>query len=160
VTKLVGASVWEEELYEHLTAHESNEQETLEEYRQAAAASGSAAFLYLANLIVEDEKRHHRIFEDLASALRTDAELRSEQPAIPRLDNWGTNPAHVVELTERLMEREREDAKSFHRLDRELKDVRDTTLWGLLMKMMEMDTAKHLEILEFVQKHARKAAGR
>ena len=58
------------------------------------------------------------------------------------------------------MDREREDAKDFDRLEREFKDVRDTTLWGLLIKMMEMDTAKHLEILEFVRKHARKAAGR
>jgi hypothetical protein len=159
VSKLVGASVWEEELYEHLTSHEINERETLEEYQQAAVASGSAAFLYLASLIVEDEKRHHRIFEDLASALRTDAELRSEQPAIPRLDNWGPNPAHVVELSERLIAREREDAKDFDRLEHQLKDVRDTTLWGLLIKMMEMDTTKHVEILEFVRKHARKAAG-
>jgi hypothetical protein len=160
VNKLVGASVWEEGLYEHLTAHESNERGTLEEYQEAAAASGSAAFLYLASLIAEDEKRHHRIFDDLASALRTDAELRSEQPAVPRLDNWGPDPAHVVELTERLMEREREDAKDLDRLNRELKDVRNTTLWGLLIKMMEMDTEKHLEILEFVRKHAHKAAGR
>jgi hypothetical protein len=158
VTKLVGASVWEEELYEHLTSHESNEREILEEYQQAAATSGSAAFQYLASLIVEDEIRHHRIFEQLASALRTDAELSSEQPAIPRLDHWGPDPAHVVELSERLIERERTDAKSLHRLGREMKDVRDTTMWGLLIKLMEMDTEKHVEILEFVRKHARKAA--
>jgi hypothetical protein len=155
VTKLVGASVWEEELYEHLTSHVRNERELLVEYQQAAAASGSAAFQYLASLIVEDEVRHHRIFEELASALRTDAELRPEQPAIPRLDQWGPDPAHVVELTERLMEHERADAKELDRLSRELKDVRDTTMWGLLVKLMEMDTEKHLEILEFVRRHAR-----
>jgi hypothetical protein len=157
-SKLVGASVWEEQLYEHLTSHESSEREILVEYQQAAADSGSAAFQYLASLIVEDEIRHHRIFEELASALRTDAELRPEQPAIPRLDHWGPDPAHVVELTERLMERERQDAKAFDRLGRELKDVRDTTMWGLLIKLMEMDTAKHIEILEFVRRHARKSS--
>jgi hypothetical protein len=158
VSKLVGASVWEEELHEHLTSHVSNEREILLEYQEAAAASGSAAFQYLASLIVEDEIRHHRIFEDLASALRTDAELRPEQPAIPRLDHWGPDPGHVVELTERLMEREREDAKALGRLGREMKDVRDTTMWGLLVKLMEMDTDKHLEILEFVRRHARKSS--
>jgi hypothetical protein len=47
------------------------------------------AFQYLASLIIGDEIRHHRMFKELASALRTDAEFRPEPPAIPRLDHWG-----------------------------------------------------------------------
>jgi hypothetical protein len=156
VSKLVGASPWEDELYAHLTSHVSNERELLVEYQQAAAASGSAAFQYLASLIVEDEVRHHRIFEELADTLRTDAELRSEPPPIPRLDQWGPDPRHVVELSERLMEHERADAKELDRLTRELKDVRETTMWGLLVKLMQMDTAKHIEILDYVRRHAGK----
>jgi hypothetical protein len=158
VTKLVGASVWEEELYDHLTSHVGNEQEMLAEYQQAADTSDSAAFRYLASLIVDDEIRHHRVLEELASAIRTDAELRPEEPAIPRLDHWGSDPQRVVELTERLLEHERADAKDLERLMRQLKDVRDTTMWGLLVKMLEIDTAKHIEILEFVRRHARKAS--
>jgi hypothetical protein len=158
VTKLVGASVWEEELYEHLTSHAGNEQEMLAEYQQAAATSDSAAFRYLASLIVDDEIRHHRVLEELASALRTDAELRPEQPAIPRLDHWGPEPQHVVDLTEHLLEHERSDAKDLERLTRQLKDVQDTTMWGLLVKLLQIDTAKHMEILEFVRRHARKAS--
>jgi hypothetical protein len=156
-SELVGASVWEEKLYEHLTSHEDNESELLAEYERAATASGSSAFQYLASLIKEDETRHHRMFSDLASAVRTDAEMRPEDPAIPRLDWWGEDAQRVVDLSERLLEREHEDAKDLHRLGGELKSVRDTTLWGLLVKLMEMDTAKHIEILEFVRRHARSA---
>src|SRR5664280_2064692 len=72
-TKLVGASVWEEELYEFLTSHEQSEREVLDEYQEAATSSGSSAFRYLSALIVEDEIRHHRVFVELASALKTDA---------------------------------------------------------------------------------------
>ena len=157
-TSLTGASVWEEELYQHLSSHEQTERGLLVEYQEAAANSQSPAFEYLAGLIVEDEIRHHRVFRDLASALKTDAELRPEQPAVPRMDHWGPNAARVLELTDKLLERERADERELHHLARQLKDVKDTTLWQLLVRLMEMDTAKHVEILDFVKRHTPKAA--
>jgi hypothetical protein len=159
LSNLVGASVWEEELYDHLTSHEEKEREILVKYQEAAAASKSAAFAYLASLIVDDEIRHHRIFRDLASALKSDAELRPEDPVIPRLDLGKSDPQQVLELTERLLESERADAKDLHRLAGEMKDVKDTTMWWLLVRLMEMDTAKHIEILEFARRHTRNPAG-
>jgi len=153
--KLVGASAWEEDLYEHLTSHVANERELLVTYQQAAAYSGSAAFRYLASLIVEDEIRHHRIFEDLAQALRADAELRSEDPRIPRLDQWGDDRERVIGLTEELIAQEERDSRELRRLAKELRDVKDTTMWSLLVRLMEMDTDKHLEILNFVRKNAK-----
>ncbi len=156
-TKLIGASIWEERLYRHLTSHEESERELLVEYQDAASTSGSDAFAYLCDLIVEDEIRHHRVFSDLASALRTDAELRPEDPAVPRLDRWGSDPAKVVALTESLLELERKDAKELHKLTTRLRNVADSTMWQLLVRLMESDTAKHIEILEFVRSHARQA---
>ncbi len=153
--KLVGASVWEADLYEHLISHEDSERQLLVEYKRAASASGSRAFQYLADLIIEDEMRHHRVFRELASALKTDAELRPEEPAVPRLDHWGPNPALVVEETNKLLEREHADADELRRLARQMKDLKDLTLWQLLVKLMEMDTAKHIAILDFVKRHAR-----
>jgi rubrerythrin len=155
-TKLVGASVWEEALYEHLTSHEHNERDLLSEYRKAADESESPAFRYLVSLIIEDEIRHHRTFRDLAAALRTEAELRPEQPAVPRLEPLGVGGDRMIELSEQLLEREQSDARELRRLSKELHDVKDTTLWDLLVKLMEMDTAKHVAILQFARRHARK----
>jgi hypothetical protein len=160
VSELIGASVWEQQLYDHLTSHEQKEREVLVEYKEAAVASKSAALAYLAKLIVDDEVRHHQIFRDLASALRSEAELRPEDPVVPRLDVYKGDPQQVLEWTERLLERERADAKEFRRLAGDMKDLKDTTLWWLLVKIMEMDTAKHIEILEFVQHHTRNPSGR
>ncbi|MGO8873029.1 MAG: hypothetical protein ACLQPH_16825 [Acidimicrobiales bacterium] len=154
--ELVGASVWEAELLAHLTSHEEGERDLLTQYEEAAASSGSHAFQYLTALIEEDEVRHHRLFVELASALRSDAELRAEEPAVPRLDHWGPDTARVVELTEALLEREHADAKELRLLAAHLQDVKESTLWHLLVKLMQMDTAKHIEILEFVRAHARK----
>jgi hypothetical protein len=152
---LVGASRWEEELYEHLASHMDNEVGLLAAYQEAATTSGSAAFQYLASLIVEDERRHHRVFEELANALRSDVELRPVEPAVPDMAGFGQLPAKVVELTDQLLAREEQDAAELRHLSRQLRDVRDTTLWQLLVKVMELDTEKHAEILRFVKKHAR-----
>jgi hypothetical protein len=153
---MAGASLWEAELYEHLTSHERNERDLLAQYEDAAEASESAAFRYLSGLIVEDEVRHHRLFRDLAAALEADVELRPEDPDVPRLDRWGPDAARVVSLTESLLERERADAAELRRLSSRLETLKDDTMWQLLVRLMEMDTAKHVAILEFIRSSARR----
>ena len=155
---LIGASVWEEELYTHLTSHLANEIDLLTAYKSAAAESGSAAFKYLADMIIEDEMRHHRVFEDLANALRSDVEMRPIEPSVPDMAGFGELPQRIVELTDALIAREEQDASELRHLSRQLRDVRDTTLWQILVKMMELDTEKHAELLRFVRKHARAAS--
>ncbi len=157
MSKLTGASTWEEDLYEHLTSHETTEGAMLAEYRDAATTSSSGAFRYLSALIMEDEIRHHKVFRDLASALKNDVELNPETPAIPHMGTWGDDAASVLRMTEELLEREREDAKELKELTSELKSLKDESLWPLLVRLMEMDTAKHIEILKFVRRHVRHA---
>jgi len=152
---LIGASVWEDDLYRHLSTHLAAEIDLLTAYKNAADESKSAAFSYLANLIIEDERRHHRVFEELANALRSDVEMRPIEPAVPDMAGFGDMPQKVLELTDQLLAREEEDAAELRMLARQLRDVRDTTLWQLLVKIMELDTEKHAEILRFVRKHAR-----
>ena len=154
--KLAGASLWEQELYDHLASHVEQERGLLSAYQAAAEASESPTFRYLAAMIEEDERRHDRLFGELCEALKTDAELRPEEPEIPRLDHWGPHPEEIVAVTEQLLHAERADSKEMRRLARELESVKETTLWHLLVRLMEADTAKHIEILEFVAKHARR----
>jgi len=154
IDQLKGASVWEQELFAHLTTHEQTERSLLEEYRDAAESSGSNAFQYLSQLIIQDEIRHHRLFAELAETLKIDAEMRPEQRPVPRLDHWGPDAPTVVALARRLLECELADAKELRRLSGLLKDVKDVTLWQLLVRLMELDTQKHVEILEFVARHA------
>ena len=49
---------------------------------------------------------------------------------------------------------EHEDAKSLHRLQKELRPLRNTTLFSLLVELMELDTKKHIVILEFIRRRA------
>ena len=151
----IGASRWERDIYVHLTEHVIREQALLEEYVNAAAETESKALAYLINLLVEDERRHHILFAQLAQSLRSTAELDRESPDIPRMDLGRENRAEVLEVTGRLLDREVSDRRELKRLQREVRDVKDTTLWGLLVELMERDTDKHIAILRFARQHVK-----
>jgi len=128
----------------------------LEEYRSAAEASSSKAFEYLVNLLIEDEIRHHRIFLELADSLETMSLRPGADPQVPYLDFNRTNKEAVLDLTETLLEKEQQDALELKRLQSELGDVKDTSIWGLLVDLMQRDTQKHIAILKFVKKHTKR----
>jgi hypothetical protein len=149
----MGLSVSDVGLFAHLTDHAAAERELLDEYIAAAKETESKALAYLVNLLIEDELRHHKFFEQLAQSLRMMAELGVD-PVVPNLDFQRVNRAAVLDVTGRLLKRERADAAELKRLQRELSDVKDTTLWSLLVDVMRRDTEKHIAILRFVEKHA------
>jgi hypothetical protein len=156
MTPPIGASVTERELFEHLARHLREEGALLEEYVEIAYTTPSKALSYLLRLLVEDEQRHHRQFADLLSSLKSEAELRAEEPVVPRLDFHRDDREGVLATTRRLLAHEESDAAELKRLRRELRDLEDTTLWGLLVEVMQRDTEKHIAILRFVEKHTKK----
>src|SRR3984957_4224985 len=83
---LVGASVWEQALYSHLTTHIERERGILQEYAKGAMETDSKAFAYVVGLLGDDERRHHQLFASLASSLKTEAELGGGEPVIPYVD--------------------------------------------------------------------------
>ncbi len=153
-----GFSGWERDLYTHLSTHVERERGLLQEYRAAAQTSPSKAMRYLVNLLVEDEIRHHQIFKELAESLKAEAELAGREPSIPYLDlNQAANREAVLDLTDQLLEKELEDAQELKRLAHELRSVKDTSLWGLLVDLMQRDTEKHIAVLRFAKKHTKRS---
>jgi len=153
LTPPVGASVWEHELFTHLTAHIERERGMLAEYADAAEQADSKAFAYVVGLLVEDERRHHRLFASLAETIKVEAELSGAEPAIPYVDFDRADRKKVRELTMRLLASEEQDARELKRLHNMLHDVKDTTLWDLVVTLMRRDTDKHIAMLEFVLQH-------
>jgi rubrerythrin len=150
----VGASEWEVELYTALTSHVEKERAILEEYVEAANSTDSKALAYLVGLLIEDEKRHHRMFLDLAASLKTSAELRREDPIVPFLDFDRRNAGGVLDVTERLLQNEQDDAHELKRLHKMLREVKDASLWSLLVELMQRDTEKHIAMLKFAHRQA------
>jgi rubrerythrin len=159
MTHIVGASVWEQELYDHVSGHVVEEGAILDEYQRLAAdESSSPAFRYLARLILDDERRHHAMFNDLAEAIKQMGELRAEDVPIPSLQGLRADRDRILATTDRMLKAERDDAKKLNTLAKKLKDVRETTLWALLVELMQDDTDKHIKILKFIREHAEKSA--
>jgi rubrerythrin len=159
-TSTAGFSVWERDLYVHLTSHVDRERGLLEQYKSAAQTSPSKAMRYLVDLLIEDEIRHHKLFNELAQSLKAEAELAGREPMIPYLDfNDPGNGEAVTDLTDQLLKQELEDAQELKRLGRELRDVKDTSLWSILVDLMQRDTEKHIAILRFAKKHTRRSKG-
>jgi rubrerythrin len=149
----VGASVWEARLFSHLVGHTRREGAMLEEYVTAAKSSESKAFAYLIDLLVEDERRHHRFFNELASSLKSAVELDDADPAVPLLDFKRDDRSDLLEATRRLLEHEHEDKGELKELRKEMRDIEDTSLWGILIDLMIRDTEKHIAILQFIASH-------
>jgi hypothetical protein len=155
MSRITGASMWEQEIYDYVSDHVATEAAMLEEYQRLADdQSGSTAFRYLANLILADERRHHQLFNDLAESIRQMAELRLEEEPIPSLHGLRSDRERIRAATERLLAAERADAKELKQLAKQLKEVRETTLWGLLVELIQDDTAKHIKILSFIRDRA------
>ncbi len=131
------------------SAHVREELGILEAYQRLAERTEDEGTRFLLGLILDDEHRHHELFERLASAAR--AESGAGVPAPPKPD--AADRAELVAATERFLEVEREDAESLKRLRRELKPIADQTIWRLLVELMELDTEKHVKVLEYL--HAR-----
>jgi rubrerythrin len=159
MTRIPNASVVEQELYDHVAAHGKNEGEVLEAYAELAEHTDSPAFAFLARLILEDERRHHQMLDALAESIRNTAELTGRPSPIPDLALFNADRDRILVETERFLALEKEDDKHLDRLARDLKDVRDTTLWELVVRMMQADNAKHRRILEFIRARAREGIG-
>ena len=152
-TATYGWTAAETELFSHLAGHAAREGAILDEYVQAAAATQSKALAYLVEILMEDERRHHRWFAELASSLEADASFSGTEPAVPRMDFHRADRIAVRGVTDRLLDHEKADEQELKRLQKELKDVSGTTLWGLLVELMQRDTDKHIAVLTFVRKH-------
>jgi rubrerythrin len=154
-TSIPGASVWEQQLYDHLIEHVNSEGEILRDYERLAEETDSPAFAYLARLILDDERRHHQLLNDLAETIRTSATLSGAPTPIPDLGIFRADREKILAETERFLAAEEDDNRHLGRLAKELGDVRDTTVWQLMIRLIQHDNEKHRHILRFIRDRAR-----
>jgi bacterioferritin (cytochrome b1) len=138
---------WVARVFDHLSAHVQAEDRILDEYTEAIANVDAPDVRYLMELIAEDEVRHHRVFEEMVHAIQGSMRWEHIEPKVPER---GTRPVPeaIRTLIDRFLAAEREDRKHLKELRRQLAPVATTTLWPLLVQLMELDTEKHILILE------------
>jgi hypothetical protein len=152
LTELSGSEL-DESLLALFQEHVEGERGLLEAYAEFRD-EGPEYVRYLIDLVLTDESRHHQTFRELVNRLRSDIDWRDYGPQVPYVATVRDQAPALVEATNRLLDFERQDAKSLHALQKELRPVRDTTLFSLLVELMEYDTKKHIAILEFIRHKA------
>ena len=138
---------WVVQILDQLAAHVQSEEEMLGEYTAAVATVDEPDVRYLIQLILEDEARHHRVFEEIVHAVRGSVRWEHIEPKVPDRSR-SPLPEELRQLTARFLAAEREDRRHLRSLRQRLEPVANTTLWPLLVQLMELDTDKHLLILE------------
>lgn len=135
-----------------LEQHGAAEGKFLESYEAIAERSDTdEAVQYLIRLILDDERRHHKVFDEMANAIRSfmwEVPVEPQLPAISRR----SNPELLAE-TERLLKFEKKDAKELRALKRALKGGQKSSLDPLMVELMLHDTAKHIAILKHIKRY-------
>jgi len=108
VQTMVPPAPWEEQLLSQFSEHVEGEGGLLREYADLASRSPEDV-RYLINMILEDETRHHRLFQEMLNRVRSDVDFRDYDPKVPYLQNKPAHRADLLEATERFLEFERED---------------------------------------------------
>ncbi len=152
---LLGASVWQQELYDSLVDHMANENEIIEEYAKFAEETSSATVRYLVNMIVDDERRHHRVLAELANTVRAEATLEEREPRAPFLDVHA-DPA-LLKATQRFLDAERTDRDELRSLYRQASGAGGSELEAFMISMLRGDTDRHIRILRFIAKLVRRS---
>jgi hypothetical protein len=139
-------------LYAHLENHIQAES-GMEDLYDTLAGTGHPYITFLANLIGEDEARHHRLFQEWMESIKAMAVLDMSK-GIPALDRAPVT-AETIALVDRLLQFEKADLTAVKKLRKEIADMVDTTVWGALIETLIADTQKHIGILKFIKRHLR-----
>jgi hypothetical protein len=144
----------EQELVELIIRHGREEGELLERY-EAVSKRSSPATRYLVDLILEDERRHHRVLAEIAESIAWGT-VDGATTGVPRTGQHDAErDVELVAETEALLAAEKRDRVELRRLRRRLRHYTGT-LWPLLIDMMLADTGKHIRILEFTAARSRR----
>jgi hypothetical protein len=135
-----------------LETHGEREGTALAEYERVAEQSSAGdAVQYLVRMILDDERRHHQVFEEMANELRSFVWEVDVEPRVPSMTER-PDPALLAE-TKRLLAFEKDDRKELRQLRKALKHGPRSSLHPLLVELMLLDTNKHIAILEFIRDH-------
>lgn len=151
---MVDIDLWAQKLSHYLQEHMDTEREALREYAHLAEETKSDQIRFLINMILDDEVRHHRIFQDMVNWIRAEHAQRDDMETSIGFSHSpsGDERQHLLEMTERMIALEEEDEEDLRELDKIVVEVADTEWWTTLVESMRHDTRKHIMLLGAVKR--------
>jgi hypothetical protein len=143
----------QERLLRALDAHAAAESDSLGQYEALATSTGDPVVGLLMRFIVEDEQRHHRLLEQMATTLRNGLEWTHAPDSLPTRTPDDTAPDYTaaIESTRGLIREEREGARYVRHLAHQEPNIYGG-LYSLILEMIGQDSMKHEHLLRYVLK--------
>lgn len=145
-----------ERLLNEFEAHETKEEESLDQYRKALSSMANPLTRFLMQLIISDEEKHRAVVHAMAATLR--GSLTWTRPADslePVSDPRATN-GKLREATDAFISLEKEGIREYKILSQESNEYY-SGLFKVLLDSMIRDSEKHIELLEFLKKSLKDA---
>lgn len=142
-------------LTDYLGEHLEAEQGALDAYQRLLdrrSEETDDAVSYLIRTILADEARHHEIFAEILNSLESIVRWEDITPRVPTSRVEVEDRDELLATTDRLLELERDDLKELKALRKAWsKAGGDFQLWALLVETAELDTEKHIRMLEYLR---------
>jgi rubrerythrin len=154
---LVDIDLWAQQLTNYLQEHMDTEREALRSYAHLAEETKSDRVRFLIQMVIDDEVRHHRLFQDMIHWMRSEHSGREDiesRIGTKAAVGVGDEREHLVELTDQLLKMEQDDERELKELERIVTEVVDTAWWSSLVEAMRLDTRKHIMLMEAIKKLA------
>jgi hypothetical protein len=135
-------------LVEHIESQAQGEAQMRSELEALMSPEAPELVRYLANLMIADEQRHHRLLVELANAIS--GNHLDDAPAVPAKSGRGFGTEDMLRTTRSLLRHERSDRGQLKALRAQLKGFKRSTAWPLILDLMKLDARKHILILRFL----------
>ncbi len=145
-----------EQLMNEFEAHEEQEGEFVQHYKEIAGRSNNPLVKFLLDLIISDEEKHRAAIHGIVSTLKGDLTWTKQEDSFQgfgKLDKEGESK-ELLRLTSDFIRHEKEGIRGYRRL---LKSSEGYYfgVFVMLLHSIIRDSEKHVEILEFLRRKLR-----
>jgi len=139
-----------EQLINCFAAHERDEQQFLDGYRDIAERHENPLVRFLLRMIMADEEKHHAVVQTITSTLNADLAGLGNRETLPKLGQISAEEKEaLLKLTADFIQTEKDGIKAYKTLLKPSGDYYGGLL-VLLIQTIIHDSEKHLMILRFI----------
>jgi len=139
-----------ERLLNEFEAHESKEEKTLEQYRNAAGTIKNPVNRFVLQMILSDEEKHRAVVHAMAATLKGSLTWSKPLGSLEGDPDDAAANDHLATITNEFLKLEREGIKEYKSLLKASEDYYHG-LFKILISAMIRDSEKHVELLEFLR---------
>jgi rubrerythrin len=146
-----------EQILDCFAAHEREERQFLDGYRDIADRHENPLVRFLLQMIMSDEEKHHAVVHTITATLNADSGWPRAGETLPKLGQISAEEKEtLIKLTAKFIQTEKDGIKSYKALLKSSGDYYGGLL-VLLIQTIIHDSEKHLMILRFIDKKLRES---